>query len=320
MNKKAFFFSTELHLKDSNTECDYHRIPELLNQMIDRNATVNGNVRTLDLTRTFEYLHTMLDVYHYGTGYLFARASKQKPTGSVIGRDYETKKPQALLPGSPEKSKGIEVYTYIYINYETCVLQIISALGAPNENIIVDLFEKYSDEYTLKLIAIPNAEGIKKFYGAEEASISLISLELPNPDPVILEYVLGKTGDTVLRETTDNHISVSVNIKSSVSRACLSSDTETSNKIIDIIQKSIEKFGKINLPKASIKGKARNIKTREYSFYEENFYFPVDIPAYRMEGEQRIYYDEAELAQINLYNMQYSYNESLDFILPIIRR
>ena len=55
------------------------------------------------------------------------------------------------------------------------MLQIISAQGAPNENIVVDLFKMYSDEYNIKLIAIPNANGVQKFYGKEGASISSIT-------------------------------------------------------------------------------------------------------------------------------------------------
>lgn len=72
--------------------------------------------------------------------------------------------------------------------------------------------------------------------------------------------------------------------------------------------------------KASVRGKTEYTKTRDYNFYDENFYFMVDIPVYRMENGRRIYYEEAELTQINLENMNFSYNESRDYILPLIRR
>lgn len=320
MNKKAFFYSIELYYEDMGTACDYHLIPELLDKIIDDNAVSNGNVKTLDLTSNSEYLHTMLDVYHHKTGYLFARASKQRPTGTVIGRDYKTRKAQSLLPGVREDIKGIELYTYIYINYETSVLQIISAQGAPNETIIEELFKKFSNAYRVELIPIPNINGMEKFYGGEDASISSIELELPNPDPAILENVLGENGNAILREAANDHILLTVGIKSSISRSYLTTDTDKSAGIIDSIRGIIEQFGTSRFKKASIKGKARNIKAREYNFYEENFYFLVDIPAYRMEDKHRMYYDEAELAQINLQNMQYSYNESKEYILPIIRR
>ena len=224
------------------------------------------------------------------------------------------------MPVYSEDEKGIELYTYIYVNYEACVLQIISAQGAPNENIVVDLFKMYSDEYNIKLIAIPNANGVQKFYGKEGASISSITLELPNPDPAILENVLGENGNNILRSATNDHISVSLDIKSSISRHLLTTDTEESNGIIDAIQDIVARFGTTRFKKASIKGKAQNIKAREYNFYEENYFYPVDIPAYRMEDKKRVYYNQAELAQINYENMVFSYNESRDFILPLIRR
>lgn len=320
MNKKAFFFSVELYLKNSNVMCDYHNIPQLLKNIIDNHATVNGTLRTLDMTNESDALHTMLDIYRYDTNYLFARASKQRPTGTVISRDYNTKAVQALLPGISEEEKGIELYTYIYINYESCVLQIISAQGAPNENIIVEMINKYSDDYIIKLIAVPNFDGVRKLYGKEKASISSIELELPNPDPAILEYVLGENGKNIIKNSSDDHISMVVDIKSSISRSSLTFDTESSNKVIEAIQELISNFGTDKYKKARIRGKAKEISARDFNFYKENFYFPVDIPAYRMEGERRMYYEETELAQINKENMQFAYRESKDYILPLIRR
>lgn len=320
MNKKAFFFSVELYYKEQNVVCNFKKIPDLLKEIIDTNGIVNDGITTLDLTGVAESLHTMLDVYRYKDNYFFARASKQRPTGTVIGRDYDTKVAESVLPGYSEDEKGIELYTYIYVNYEACVLQIISAQGAPNENIVVDLFKMHSDEYNIKLIAIPNANGVQKFYGKEGASISSITLELPNPDPAILENVLGENGNNILRSATNDHISVSLDIKSSISRHLLTTDTEESNGIIDAIQDIIARFGTTRFKKASIKGKAQNIKAREYNFYEENYFYPVDIPAYRMEDKKRVYYNQAELAQINYENMVFSYNESRDFILPLIGR
>lgn len=320
MNKKAFFYSIELYHDNIDMALDYCLIPELLDNIIDDNSVSNGNIKTLDLTNNPDDLHTMLDVYHHKTGYLFARASRQRPTGTVISRDYKTKKAQSLLPGVREDVKGIELYTYVYINYETSVLQIISAQGAPNETIIEELVNRFSDEYRVELIPIPNIDGLERFYGGEEASISSIDLELPNPDPAILQNVLGENGNEILANAANNHILLTIGIKSSISRTYLTTDTDTSAEIIDCIRNIIEQFGITRFKKASIKGKARNIKAREYNFYEENFYFPVDIPVYRMEEKRRIYYDEAELAQINLQNMQYAYNESKEYILPIIRR
>ena len=111
-------------------------------------------------------------------------------------------------------------------------------------------------------------------------------MELPNPDPAILENVLGENGNNILRSATNDHISVSLDIKSSISRHLLTTDTEESNGIIDAIQDIVARFGTTRFKKASIKGKAQNIKAREYNFYEENYFYPVDIPAYRMEDKK----------------------------------
>ena len=320
MNKKAFFFSIELHAAEGGTEYDFHNIPNLLIDIINNNGNVNGNIRTLDLTPENEDLHMMLDVYHYRTEYLFARASKQRPTGSVIGRDYNTKATEGLLNGYSEDIKGIELYTYLYINYESCVLQIISALGAPNENIIKQLVCRYGQQYELKLYPIPNINGVEKIYGKQNSSINSIELELVNPDPAILEHILGQNVNDIAEGVLNEHLKVSVDIRSIFSRHGITEDTENSDRIIDVIRERINNLGHERINKACIRGKTQNTKTRDYNFYDENFYFMVDIPAYRMENGRRIYYDEAELAQINFQNMTFSYNESRDYILPLTRR
>lgn len=320
MIKKAFFFSIELYASETGAKCNFNNIPELLIDIIGNNGNINRNLRTLDLTPDNEDLHTMLDVYHYRTGYLFARVSKQRPTGSVIGRDYSTKATEGLLDGCSEDIKGIEMYTYLYINYESSILQIISALGAPNENIIKQLVGKYSRDYEIELYPIPNIDGISKIYGKRNSSINSIDLELINPDPVILENILGQNVNAIIEGAISEHLRVSVGIQSVVARHSITDDTESSDKVIDLIRDRISNLGRERIRKASVRGKAESTKTRDYNFYEENFYFPVDIPIYRMENGKRIYYSEADLAQINLENMVYSYHESRDYILPLIRR
>ena len=69
MNKKAFFFSIELLAAENGTEYDFHRIPDLLIDIIENHGERNGNIRTFDLTPNDEDLHTMLDVFYYDTGY-----------------------------------------------------------------------------------------------------------------------------------------------------------------------------------------------------------------------------------------------------------
>ena len=320
MNKKVFFFSIELLAAENGTEYDFHRIPDLLIDIIENHGERNGNIRTFDLTPNDEDLHTMLDVFYYDTGYLFARASKQRPTGSVIGRDYNTKVAEGLLNGYSEDIKGIELYTYLYINYESSVLQIISAMGAPNENIIKQLICKYRPEYEIKLIPVPNINGIEKIYGKQNSSINSIELELVNPEPVILEHILGQAPNEIAESALGEHLKVSVEIRSEFLRHGITEDTESSDQIIDMIRERINNLGRERLRKASVRGKTEYTKTRDYNFYDENFYFMVDIPVYRMENGRRIYYEEAELTQINLENMNFSYNESRDYILPLIRR
>lgn len=315
MNKKAFFYAIDLYPKVGDTVLDYKRIPELLNNIIDLRGEVNGTTKTLDLTPVGEYLHTMLDVIHYGTGYMFARASKQRPTGSVIGRDYATKKVESLLPGISEDRKGIELSTYIYIDYHSCILEVISAVGAPDESIVADIFKYYSLEYRIKLTAIPNANGVEKIYGKDNLSISSMSIEIPYPDPAILEMAIGQNGNRILREATNGNIKVTMNISSSFARTKLTNDTERSNAFIDAVS-----LIKDNFKSAKIRAKANNIRAREYNFFEENFYYPVDIPSYKTEGGNRIYFNAEELLEINLENMIYSFNVSRELLLPLINR
>ena len=315
MNKKAFFYSIDLYPKVGDTVLDYKEIPELLNNIIEERGEVNGTVKTLDLTPVGEYLHTMLDVFHYGTGYMFARASKQRPTGSIIERDYSTKKAERLLPGISEDRKGLELSTYIYIDYHSCILEVISSVGAPDESIVADIFKYYSLEYRIKLTAVPNANGVEKIYGRDNLSISSMSVEIPYPDPAILEMAIGQNGNRILREATNGNIKVTMNISSSFERTRLTNDTERSNAFIDAVS-----LIKDNFKSAKIRAKAHNVKARDYNFFEESFYYPVDIPSYKTERGNRIYFNAEELVDINLQNMIYSFNTSRELLLPLVNR
>lgn len=131
---------------------------------------------------------------------------------------------------------------------------------------------------------------------------------------------MGQAPNEIAESALGEHLKVSVEIRSEFLRHGITEDTESSDQIIDMIRERINNLGRERLRKASVRGKTEYTKTRDYNFYDENFYFMVDIPVYRMENGRRIYYEEAELTQINLENMNFSYNESRDYILPLIRR
>ncbi len=314
MAKKVYYFKVELY-DNAHNMIEHGQIADLVKDIVDNYGIANSGTNTIDVTVVGDSLHTMLDVFEYSGERMFARASKQKPTGSVIGRNYTTSVPEQLLPGIPENERGIEIYTYLMLDYATGILSIVSAQGAPNENTLKNLFTRYGNEYEVELIPIPNLNGIETLYRMENTEISTIELTIPVPDPVILEGVFGREGVQLIQESATEDMQTSIVISSPRKRGKITYSKEGTMQVIDVIRARLNKF-----VKAKVKAKSVTTKARDYSFFEEKFYYPIEVASYHMENNRRVYYTADELEDIYRQNMLYSFQQVRGIILSIANR
>lgn len=302
MSKKVNFFTVNLFEAMSSTEKDYKMIKDLLVSIIEENAKDVGNFKVIDLTRDND-LHYVADIFAYKDQKLFMRLSNQKPAGGYLRRNYTTNIPAGVLGTSSDDKEGIEVYTYALLDYESGIFSIVNQQSAPNYKIINYFFSKYKAEYYMDFTAIPNPDGISRIYEAKEPRISQIEIEVPVPSAEVLEQLFGWNAKDIL-DVQGHGLKATMRL-SGMERRMITDTEEESKGIIDCIKKK-----KIDYNKAKVRAKAEGVKTRDYSFFDENFSYPIEITSYCIINGEKHYHTADELISIYREHLQMAYNEN----------
>ena len=284
----------------------------MLVAIIDENASKHNNFWVLDLTRDNE-LHYVADIFSYKDNSLFMRVSSQKPSGGYLRRDYTTNVPAGVLEGTSEDKEGIEVYTYALLDYETGIFSIVNQQSAPSHRIINYFFTKYNVNYFMDFKAIPNPDGISRIYEAVEPRISQVEIEVPVPSAEVLEQMFGWDAKDIM-DIQGNGLKATMKLSSVDRKVITDTDGETKG-LIDCIKSRITDYNK-----AKVRAKASGVKTRDYSFFDENFSYPIEIPSYTIVSGQRYYYSADDLISIYRDNLQVAYNDNKGLLRAISDR
>lgn len=312
MGKKVNFFTVDLYEATSNIRRDYKEIKDLLVTIIDENASEYNDLMLLDLSRDNE-LHYVADIFSYKENSLFMRVSSQKPSGGYLRRDYTTNVPAGVLDGASEETEGIEVYTYALLDYETGIFSIVNQQSAPGYRIINYFFAKYNENYFMEFKPIPNPDGISRIYGAEEPRISQVEIEVPVPSAETLDRMFGWRVKDIL-DIQGNGLKATMKLASVDRKVITDTDDETKG-LIDCIKSKITDYNK-----AKVRARASGIKTRDYSFFDENFSYPVEIPSYKIASGRRYYFSADDLISIYRDNLQVAYNDNKELLKVISNR
>ncbi|MCI6831057.1 MAG: hypothetical protein MR896_03085 [Clostridiales bacterium] len=313
MSKKVYFYKVELFDESNNRTANYADIKSLISQIIDRHASTCSDFKVVDLSRE-EQLHYLADIFDYNDSFLFMRLSAQKPTGSYLHRNYSTNIPNELLEGISEDQEGIEIYTYVLLNYQTGILAYLSQKGAPSVSVLNYFFGKYNNSFSLKLTKIPNSRGIELIYNTPESHISQIEIEVPVPSADMLQSVFHWDQNDILDAQTMENLKFTVRLSADKRKMVTQTDQET-QRIIDIIKEKLPFYRK-----AKLRAKAKNIKTREFNFFEDYYNYPVEIPTYKTVDHHKVYYTANEFVSIYRDHLQMAYYESIDILKEITNR
>ncbi|WP_313074740.1 hypothetical protein [Lacrimispora sp.] len=308
--KKVYFFKVTLSDKDGY-DIDYRNLKDILIDIVDSNGISQTNFKSLDLTVDDEYTHIIWDVFDYKNSRLFGRFSKQRPSNSMIKRDYLTMAKEDIGSGD-ERVGGIEQYTYGSLDYDTGIFSIVGALGAPNEKALANTLWKYNRNFHIELVPIPNAQAIKSVYEGEESEVTRIEIEVPLPGAGVLQNLFKWDNNELMETIEDRNLCTAIVLKPIVRKGKITIDSGETKELLDCITKHIKGYNK-----AKIKAKTRTLKLREYDLFEQNFSYPIDISPYHMQGNKRIYYTVDELMEIFKQNLIYSF-ETNRIILEII--
>lgn len=301
MAKKVYFFSVDLFETTTRNYHDYTKIKELIIEIINSNARKYNNFWVIDLTADNE-LHYVADIFSYENDYLFMRLSSQKPSGGYLHRNYATNIPEGVLEGVDEKDEGIEVYTYALLDYSKGIFSIVNQQNAPNYKVINCFFSEYNSKYSMEFKAIPNPDGIERIYHAQEPRITHVEIEVPVPNASILEKMFGWNEEEIM-DIQGKGLKATMKL-SGIDRRIITDTEEETRGLIDCIKNRLTTYNK-----ARVRAKAEGVKTQDYSFFEENFSYPIDIPTYEPIGDRKHYYSANELIPIYKEHLTMAYNE-----------
>lgn len=312
MSKKVNFFTVDLFESVNSTEKDYRLMKELLVSIIEENSKDVNGFKVLDLTCDND-LHYVADIFSYKDQKLFMRVSSQKPAGGYLRRNYTTNIPAGVLGASSEDKEGIEVYTYALLDYESGIFSIVNQQSAPNYRIINYFFSKYNADYYMEFKAIPNPDGILRIYEAKEPRISQVEIEVPVPSAEVLEQMFGWNAKDIL-DVQGRGLKATMKL-SGIDRKVITDTEEESKGLIDCIKERITDYNK-----AKVRAKAEGIKTRDYSFFDENFSYPIEIPSYCIISGEKHYHTADDLIPIYREHLQMAYNENKQLLMSISNR
>lgn len=313
MTKKVNFYTVNLHESvNADEERDFKEIKDYIIEIINKNSVGQEGFWVLDLSNENQ-LHQIADVFSYNNDHLFMRASNQKPSGAYLQRNYMTKVPGAVLEGTDEREKGIEQYTYLYFNYLTGILAIVNQQGAPSHRVLNEMFRKFKADYYLEFTPIPNADGIQRIYESKEPKISQIEIEVPIPNAEVLQNWFGwDTRDILTVQSGTLKATMKI---SGIDRQLITNDEEETKGVIDCIKGKITSY-----QRAKVRAKAEGIKTQDYSFFDENFTYPVEIATYKIVSGEKYYHTAKDLIDIYRDNLIMSYNENINMLRTISNR
>lgn len=311
--KKIYFYKVSLMDKNGG-EVDYKNLKPLLQEIIEKNAVTHQTYKSLDLTVSDEYTHIVWDIFDYQHTRLFGRLSKQQPSNSFLTRDYSTMEKEDVNIVD-ETRAGIEKYTYGVLDYATGIFSIVSALGAPNEKVISNVFWKYNTNYMMQIIPIPNADAISLIYTGDDSMITRVEVEVPLPEAGFLEDVLGWDEKEILDSLGRRNLKLGLSIKPSGKKGRVAIDSEETRSLLDCIFRQMKRYSK-----ARVNAKAKTVNMREYDLFDENFSNPFDISNYHIVERKRIYYTVDELVDLYRNKIIDAFESNKKLLTSIIKR
>lgn len=311
-SKNVYFF--KLDLFNQNEEINHQEFKNILENIINSYAVEFEQYKSLDVTPYEEEMHLMLDIYEYEGNFFFARMSKQKPSNSMVQHDYRTYEKEDIFPENNENERGIEQYTYGLVNYNQGILLIVSAMGAPNEKIINYVLERYTPEYKVELMPIPNARAIESIYEGEESEITKLEIEVPLPNLGTLENVFHWNEREILETLGERNLSAAIVLKP-LRKQSITKNREETRELMDVIREHLPGY-----TKAKMKAKARNLKLRDYNFFEDKFSYPIDIQNSVVRDGERIYYTVEQLVEVYRRKLREAYNANERLLCIILGR
>lgn len=313
--RKVYFYKASL-FDEEKKELKVDQLKSKIIAIIQKNGHENKGHYSINVSSPIDDLHSILDVFSYKENKFFCRLNKQKLNSSFLKREYNTYKNADVLPSGTEKQNGIELYTFAILEYNTGIISIVSAQGAPGIDALGNLFELYEPSYRLDVLPIMNENGIELLYRDRSPEISKIEVEVPLPNANVLEHIFGWSEDELFQTLCERSLHLNVVVKGEPrSRSPIIFGKDEAQNIIKKMKQCLSRYDK-----ARVIGKIENKKAQDYNFFEENFSYPIDVVAYHIEGHERKYYSPDEFIEIYQKELVAAYKANEKILRTIANR
>lgn len=311
MATKKVYFNTIKIFDQDDKEIPYSRLRRIYREIFNNNCVNNETCRALSLSNNEDQI--TLDIITENDEYLFCRVGKRKDDNSMLLRDYDTYNSDDVLTPEDARTKGVEIFTYFLLNYNSGIFSIVSTQSAPSERIINNIVANYNEEYRTEIMNIPNTETVTSLY--EPGSyVSKVILRLPIPNAQYLEDVLELEESEILSIVQDDIRELTLEIKGEPRRPLTADDS----KVKKLVKTALNVKDEYN--KAVIRGRAPDDKTQDYDLKAQVFSYPIDIRVYYIENRERIYYTIEELANEYYENLLEAYTKNENQLKSLVNR
>lgn len=230
-------------------------------------------------------------------------------------RNYQTGATTEVLAPDEIVSAGIESISYAIIGYSHGILSLVNAKGAPREDIFSKMFALYDETYALDTESLPNNDSIQELRAGRAPEINRIHFDIAQPDPQMMQYLMGFDDDQVIDEVCRNSSGLVIDVKPEY-RGKLTDDPGFIERIINTFRLNRHRYRTVTI---SGKPDGRGSQ-REYDLYEEYFKYQIDIAETRQEGGRKVEINKDVLQRAYRAEMMNIYNNNKTLILAMSNR
>lgn len=316
-SKTVEFIRLDLFEKYPKKQLKHSKLKEIIEDIFDKHCVNNPGCRTLDLTPNIKPEDIdpkiILDVFDMKS-FLFARVCKKKSNNAILRRNYSSLKPEEVFTPAETAKLGIEVFTYLILDFSHGIISIANAQDAPGASILNWIFENYNNNYILEFQNIPNQDGINALYNASVPVISGYEFEIPSPNARYLEQILGMNEEQIAKIVTDRVHKAIVILKPEP----YGSIDNGTNRIRDAI--NILRGVNNNFSKTIIKGRSEEFHTKDFDLHAKYFTYPITVKRHHTVDGKKVEYNLDEITEQFKDGLFSAYYKNDDLILAISNR
>lgn len=282
MARKTVYFYA-IYLKDrKGTEHDYGLIQSKINKVFTDNCINNGKNDALILEEGDNQV--TLDVLSNDGDYLFGRMGRIKENNTMQFRHYSTLSTEEVLDQKTARMKGVEVFTYFLLDYNTGILSMVLGQSAPRARYINNILSKYDNEFITDIEAIGDPSIIKQIFNNDILAEIAYTIAVPNSQ-VLGEDVIGLSRKQITAIKKSNTKQLQVVLKPE-SRGIMAQGTELVKSIVKPFVDEREKYKSVRIKAKELDGYMQDYDLLDsYCTYKININLSKDSGRQEMENE-----------------------------------